>query len=284
MQKKSSVKKILKNFSDQKTVPVVAIKITRLVNSPDSTIRDFEEIIKLDPMLVTRLLRYVNSPMFALASKVESISKAVIMVGMNQVRNLVSVETVKKIFRAKSTDNEFCKESLWVHSATVGIISKMISQRIFGENGEDAFLTGILHDIGMIAEEQTEHALFIEAVSKCKKSSERFTECEQEYIGTDHTEVGSALCSEWNLKNDIINAIKNHHDILKEHPLSSPTSILQLSDYVACRIKYAYIEGKVDSLPIYLAQHMKDLATDYKILVRDIPSEIEKARELYDLN
>ena len=77
-----SAKDILKKFTELKTLPHVAIKVTQLVNDDRSTMQDFEEIIKLDPVLVTRLLRLVNSPYFGLSQKVESISKAVVFAGM----------------------------------------------------------------------------------------------------------------------------------------------------------------------------------------------------------
>lgn len=73
-----SAKEILRKFTELKTLPHVAIKVTQLVNDDRSTMQDFEEIIKLDPVLVTRLLRLVNSPYFGLSQKVESISKAVV--------------------------------------------------------------------------------------------------------------------------------------------------------------------------------------------------------------
>ena len=77
-----TAEQILKKFTDSKTLPHVAIKVTQLVNDPNSTMADFEDVIKLDPILVTRLLRLVNSPFYGLTNKVESIAKAVVYVGM----------------------------------------------------------------------------------------------------------------------------------------------------------------------------------------------------------
>ncbi len=73
-----SANQIVKKFSDIKTLPHVAIKLNRLIDNKQATMHQFEEIIRLDPVLVTRLLRLVNSPYFGLAKKVDSISKAVI--------------------------------------------------------------------------------------------------------------------------------------------------------------------------------------------------------------
>ena len=99
-----SAKDIIRKFTELKTLPHVAIKVTQLVNDDRSTMQDFEEIIKLDPVLVTRLLRLVNSPYFGLSQKVESISKAVVFAGMRQLRNLVAVEALRGMFKGDDAD------------------------------------------------------------------------------------------------------------------------------------------------------------------------------------
>ena len=100
---------------------------------------DFEKIIEMDPVLVFRLLRVVNSPYYGLRQTVDSISRAVVIVGMNNIRNMVVVEALKDIFKKDSEADCFSRNRLWLHCAAVSICSQMISERIFGENGEDAF-------------------------------------------------------------------------------------------------------------------------------------------------
>ncbi|MCK5340163.1 MAG: HDOD domain-containing protein, partial [Desulfobulbaceae bacterium] len=147
--------KLLNKFSDQKTLPHVAIKVNQLIKNVNSTMKDFEEIIQLDPILVTRLLRLVNSPFYGLSERVESISKAVVYVGMQNLRNLVAVEALKDLFIDKTDAAEgFSRKNLWLHSATVAILAQMIALRIFGIKSDEYFLAGIVHDIGIIVEDQ----------------------------------------------------------------------------------------------------------------------------------
>jgi putative nucleotidyltransferase with HDIG domain len=278
------VKEIITQFHDDRTLPAVAIKVTKLINSPDSSIREFEEIISLDPVLLTRLLRYVNSPMFSLVSRVDSISKAVVMVGMKELRNLVAVETVKTIFMSSDLDPPgLSRKDLWAHSATTAIVSRMVAQRIFEQDGEDAFLAGILHDIGMIAEMQVESMSFSKLCSSYMSGPGEIIEYENSILGTNHTKVGTAICKDWNLDKGVMDAIRNHHNKKREYPLDSLTAILQIADYISCRLKYSMIKEKYDRVSPFIGQHMKDMASYYKILVKDVPAEIAKAGELYDL-
>ncbi len=275
-----SAKEIVRKFSDLKTLPHVAIKVTQLANDENSTMHEFEEIIKLDPVLVTRLLRLVNSPYFGLVQKVESISKAVVFCGMKQLRNLVAVEALRNLFQGE--DEFFSPQKLWLHSATVAILAEMIAKRIFGQEGEDVFLAGIIHDIGLIVEDQIVGAELREACKAFQAGNGTLPVCEQAAIGTDHSEVGYLLAKDWNLPSEVLQSIKCHHLSKKKKPLTSTASILQLAEYMAAKMKYWPIPGPIEGLPPELAKHVKSMMSNYKIIIRDLPGEMAKAKELYE--
>jgi len=273
---------LVRNFNDLKTLPHVAIKVTQLINSPNTTMKAFEDVIKLDPILVLRLLRMVNSPFFGLANKVESISKAVVFVGMKNLRNLVAVEALRDLFKEEKPSIGFSRKDLWLHSATTAILCKMIAVRIFSQEGEDAFLTGIIHDIGMIVEDQVAGAELRAVCQKLSTEKLLVTNVEDEIIETNHSKVGALLCSEWKLQDGIITAIKQHHNMTKQQPIPSLTSILQIANYIAGRMKYSAIPAAPSPLPNYLVPHMKEKVTEYKVLIKDLPNEITKAKDLYE--
>lgn len=275
-----TAKEIVKKFTDLKTLPHVAIKVTQLVNDDRSTMHDFEEIIKLDPVLVTRLLRLVNSPFFGLSQKVESISKAVVFAGMKQLRNLVAVEALRGMF--KGDDPDFSPQKLWLHSATVAILSAMINKRIFGRDGEDVFLSGILHDIGLIVENQVVGEQLREACRAFREGQGPLVECERRAIGADHGEVGYLLAKDWGLPHEVLVSIKSHHAGKAAKSVSSTGSIMQLAEFMAGKMQYWPIPGPLEPLPVELATHVKEKMADYKVIIRDLPGEMAKARELYE--
>ncbi|OGR00295.1 MAG: metal-dependent phosphohydrolase [Deltaproteobacteria bacterium RIFOXYD12_FULL_55_16] len=276
----SSAKDILKKFTELKTLPHVAIKVTQLVNDERSTMHDFEEIIKLDPVLVTRLLRLVNSPYFGLSQKVGSIAKAVVFTGMTQLRNLVAVESLRGMF--KGDDADFSAQKLWLHSATVAILSGMIAKRIFGKDSEDVFLAGIIHDIGLIVENQVAGEPLREACKAFREGQGPLVECERKAIGTDHAEVGYLLAKDWGLPQEVLDSIKSHHLSRQIKDISSTGSILQLAEFMAGKMQYWPIAGPLEALPSELTEHVKGKMADYKIIIRDLPGEMTKAKELYE--
>ncbi len=273
-------KELVSKFSDLKSLPHVAIKVTQLVNTESSSMQEFEDIIKLDPVLVVRMLKLVNSPFFGLVNKVESVSKAVVYIGMQNLRNLVAIEALRDLFKDDSGVG-FSRKQLWYHSATVAILCQMIAKRIFSLAGEDEFLAGIIHDVGLIVEDQLVGAELRQACLLYSDGDKIITEYETEIIETHHGKVGGLLAFEWNMKEDILLAIKQHHNHDKSFPIPSIIAIVQIAEYVANRMKYSVVAGKADPLPSYLKAHMKERMADYKVLIKDLPSEMAKAEGLY---
>jgi len=272
--------KVVEKFNNAKTLPHVAIRVTQMVNDDRSTMRDFEEIIQMDPVLVSRLLKLVNSPYFGLAHKIDSIAKAVVFVGMKNLRNLVAVEALRDMFRDSGNEG-FSRQHLWLHCATVAILADMIGKRIFGDAREDLFLAGIIHDIGLIAEDQVAGEELREACLLYQQGKGTMVECEREVIGTDHAEVGFKLAKEWKMPPDVINAIRFHHHVDRALTPSSVTGIVQLSEYIAGKMKFAVLPDRVEPLPNHLVPHVKSMMDNYKVIVRDLPAEMERAKSLY---
>ncbi|MBA3016475.1 MAG: HDOD domain-containing protein [Proteobacteria bacterium] len=271
---------IIDKFNTSKTLPHVAIRVTQMVNDDNSTMRDFEEIIQMDPVLVSRLLKLVNSPYFGLSGRVDSIAKAVVMVGMKNLRNLVAVEGLRGMFHDEGNDG-FSRQHLWLHSATVAILCDMIGKRIFGDAREDLFLAGIIHDIGYIAEDQVAGNELREACRRYQPGKNSFIACEREVIGTDHADVGYKLAKEWKMPPDVLIAIRDHHNMGKKPEPSSVCGIVQLSEYIAGKMKFSVLSDRVEPLPAHLVPHVKSMMDNYKVIVRDLPKEMERAKSLY---
>ncbi|MFH1216839.1 MAG: HDOD domain-containing protein [Pseudomonadota bacterium] len=279
-----SAQQLVDKFNDFKTLPHVAIRVTQMVGSEASTMQEFEEVIKLDPVLVVRLMRLVNSPYFGLSSHVESIAKAVIFIGMKHLRNLVAVEALRNLFTESGEETFFSRKNLWIHSATVAILAQMISRRIFGDDGEDVFLASIIHDIGLIVEDQLCGEELRQVCMRYAQDpeNESINVLEDRLIGTNHSKVGQLLATSWNLPDEVVEAIRNHHRHDKKFPIPSVISILHLAEFMACKMNYGVVTGRCDTLPPYLSGHLKSKMADYKVLLKALPGEMAKARELYD--
>jgi putative nucleotidyltransferase with HDIG domain len=192
------------------------------------------------------------------------------------------MEALKDIFRVRQNEEIFSRSRLWLHCAAVSICSQMITERIFGQKGEDAFLCGILHDIGMIVENQAAKDQFAQACEAFKPENDLFTAYEQRIIGTDHCEIGYLLASEWNLPAEVNEGIRNHHRNLRNVLASEITGTVQIAEYMVCKLNFTALPGMNGKLSAPLAAHIRNYMSEYEALARDLPNEISKAKDLYD--
>jgi len=280
----STADELLRKFNNVKTIPHVAIQLTRLISDPDSSMRDFESIIKMDPTLVLRLLKVVNSTYYGLRKKVDSISRAVVIIGTNNLRNMIATEALKDIFKAGSEEACFSRKRLWLHSAAVAVCGQMIAERIFSQNAEDVFLCGILHDIGMIVEDQTANTDFMAAVNAYTPGGEPITAFETAYVGTDHCMVGHLVARDWKLPPDVQEGIKNHHGLFEEITPSSMTGIIQMAEYLTAKMDFKALPDMQLRLSSPLVAHMRENIDEYKVLIKDLPTAMSSAKELYEMS
>jgi putative nucleotidyltransferase with HDIG domain len=265
-----------------KTLPQTAIRLSKLVADENSSLKEIENVIRMDPTLVLRILRLANSSYYGLQEKVDSVARALVFIGIKNLRNTIVIETLKDVFKNSQEGEIFSRTTLWLHSAAVGICSQMISERLFKAKGEDAFLCGILHDIGLIVEDQVSQDLFLETCRAYEPGEKQITEYERETIGTDHCAVGYGLATEWKLPTEVQDGIKNHHKKVSKISPSNLAGMIQVAEYFAARLDMMPLRGMNGYISPRLNEHIRDNLEAYKELAQDLPAEIEKAKEIYD--
>ena len=278
-----TAKAYLKAFKGLKTIPSVASRLVSMIEDESTTLQDFEEVIKMDPTLVLRLLKLVNSAYFSLRTTISNISEAVAYIGVDNLRNLIIVDAIKNLFRGAAKENTFSKNRLWLHCSVTSICCQMISERIFVTKGEDAFLCGILHDIGIIVEAQAAPEKFQRFCQTFTPDTQEMTRKENEIMGTDHTVIGEMLTAEWKLPPDVCFAIKSHHKRLEEVSPRSQAGMLQIAEYLISRLEYDAFPDVFTGVSPPLLSHIKENIMGYRAIVDDLPHEIQKAKEIYNL-
>lgn len=279
----TTAKTYLKRFKGLKTIPSVAARLVVMIDDETATLQDFEEVIKMDPTLVLRLLKLVNSAYFSLRTKINNISEAVAYIGVDNLRNLIIVDALKNLFRGDRTRIFFSRNRLWLHCSVTSICCQMISERIFVQKGEDAFLCGILHDIGLIVEHQVAQAKFRQFCQEFDPENEEMTTCERRVLGTDHPTMGFLLTRDWGLNPDLCQGIKTHHRRMDEVAPDSHAGILQIAEYLISRLGYDVFPDITRGVSTPLLTHIKENIMGYRAIVDDLPQEIQRAREIYDL-
>ncbi|MDD2465809.1 MAG: HDOD domain-containing protein [Desulfobulbus sp.] len=277
-----TAEKLIEKFKKIRTLPHIVTRLVQLVNDEESTLQDFEEVIRLDPALVARLLTLVNSSYFGLTRKVDSISRAVALLGMKNLHNIAVTDAIQGMLRSNSGSTEFSPQRLWLHSAASGICCKMIAERIFTINGDDAYLCGILHDIGLIVEMEADQETFLQLIDQLVPDGPAITDVEQNLFSTDHGQIGYLLAKEWRIPDAIAEAIRDHHQMCGAIPPHSPTGILQMSEYIIQQLNFPAVkEGLALGLAPGLSTHIHENVEEYKVLAEDLPEELEKTQKMY---
>ena len=276
----AAAQKFIEKFTDIHPLPHIVTTISRLIADSESTMKDFEGVIKMDPVLVTRLLRLVNSPFYGLARTVDSIGRAVAFLGMKNLHNLIVADALKSIFVTRETKAAFSKKRLWLHSAAVSICSKMVAERIFGIKGDDAFLCGILHDFGLLVEEQVERQAFHGICAACKSTVDLIN-MERQAFATDHCEIGYLMTLGWNMPIAIQEAIRDHHLLSDTLLPSSLTGIVQISEYISGQLSHSTLPNVTTQISPPLLEHLEENLDEYNVLIEDLPEEMAKAQAIY---
>lgn len=275
-----SAQNLIDKFSASQTLPHVITRLSGLMADSNSTMKDFEDVIKMDPILVARLLKLVNSPYYGLLHRVDSIARAIAYLGMKNLHAIAVTQALKTIFTDKKEATIFSRKQLWLHCAAVSICAKMVAERIFGVNGDDAYLAGILHDFGIIVEDQTAPEKFIDICRDCT-STTMMLDKERESFGTDHCEIGYLMTNAWSMAPAITEAIRDHHCVAEEIAPNSLAGILQIAEYLVARHGYTTLPATSTEIAPVLIEHLQENADEYGILLEDFPEEMENARDLY---
>jgi len=227
---------VVRRVQEISTLPHVALRVMEVANNPSSGATDLKCVLEQDPALSARVLRCVNSSAYALRQKITNLQHAIGYLGVKQVRNLAMTAAVSDLFRRDESCGTYRRSELWRHLVSVGVGARMIALRMNFLNFEDMFLAGLLHDIGIILEDQYLHEHFRHALGQIA-DGQMFIEAERECLGFDHTVLGERVAEKWGFPETVRAAIRYHHG--SERYRGEHTSLVQCVEVanVICTLK-----------------------------------------------
>ncbi|HOM17014.1 MAG TPA: HDOD domain-containing protein [Thermoguttaceae bacterium] len=192
------------------TLPEVVYRILTLVEDPDTGAAELSEAVRSDPALAMRVMRTVNSPYYALEQKVSDLQQAIAILGFREIRNLALTAHVASLFRTSEGHKHYSRRGLWGHLVATGIVARMVAQTTGRIPPHEAYLAGLLHDLGLILLDQYAHAGFCRIVETIAPNRPT-CQVEMEVLGFTHAELGQTVASQWNLPNHLTASIGFHH-------------------------------------------------------------------------
>jgi putative nucleotidyltransferase with HDIG domain len=225
---------LVANIEDLVTLPEVALRIARMVDDPTSSASDIGREISNDAALTARLLRIANSPVFGHHGKIATISRAITILGVRQVRDLTVGLTAIRTF--DGIGNELVTmASFWRHSLLCAVAAGQINARRGAGRGDTPFVAGLLHDIGQLVifnriPELARQALLMSADSV---NDTGLYLCEREVMGFDHGAVGVALARSWGLPRSLQECIEFHHEPARAQEFPTEVATVHIANGIA---------------------------------------------------
>lgn len=232
------IRRMIEGTSRISTLPTVFAKVDELLNDPTSSAHDIGRVISADQGLTARLLRLVNSTFYGFPGKIDTVSRAVTIIGFKQLRELVLGTSVLNMFKGLGDNISFRMEEFWKHSLACGVASRVLAVYRREENTESYFAAGVLHDIGRLVLLEMYSKEYREVLTIVEDKKALIFDAETDVFGFTHAEVAKELISFWRLPESLKGAVGRHHNP-KEGPGSSRyADIVHISNILvhACRI------------------------------------------------
>lgn len=213
------------------SLPEVCIQVQALADSPHTTTADIGDVVGKDTALTTRLLKLVNSAYFSLPKKIDTITRAVNMIGMRELRNLTLAASAAEVF-SRIPANLIDMAAFWQHSVYTGLVARNLANRCNVLHSERLFTAGLLHDVGRLLMLMKIPEDIGKAESIRLQSKEDICAIERKLAGFDHAEVGHALLSHWNMPENLCASVLYHHDPAAATDAHLEASIVHIADLV----------------------------------------------------
>ncbi len=260
-QRDQIVSDAIREISHIATLPEITLKIVELVENPKSTAQDLHKVISNDPALCSRILKVVNSSFYGLPGQIGSINRAIVMLGLNAVKNIAIAASLAKLFRGGDLTPSFSAKGLWLHSVSTAATAKLLADRLRLNVSDEAFLSGLIHDIGLMVEMQFDRNKLIEAVEQlgaddagCPMAD--MLEVEEKVFGANHQHFGAALCAKWKFPNNFALVTGYHHRPMELGPdQRTLPCLIYTAERLATEIKPGF---RLDLQSIEIAPEVKD--------------------------
>ncbi|HHJ13053.1 MAG TPA: HDOD domain-containing protein [Gammaproteobacteria bacterium] len=216
------------------SLPYVVSRAMEMIHAPDTSASDVGEILAQDPALVARLLRIVNSPFYGFPSHIDTISRAITIIGTRDLTDLIlGASAVQAFSELPGDETGFDLEQFWDHSLFAAVVARLLAQRQHFANTERSFVMGLLHDIG-------ELILLHRLPEAMQTVRQRVTHealplhvAEREILGFDHGEVGAELMQAWGLPEAFVTVTRHHHQPSAATGERVETATVHIADAIA---------------------------------------------------
>ncbi len=276
-EKRNKTEMVLGNIYNLPAAASIMWEVSKLLNDPATSTNALSKLIGKDQALSTKILSIANSPLYGLPRKVSTIDFAILIIGFQDIKNIVIALSMIESFKNK-TDKNLDQQEFWTHSFVTASLAKRFAEDLNVDFSGEAFVVGLLHDLGISVMHKYFHSHFERIIENVSTSGVDYLTAEKEELGMDHQEVGAYLTEKWNLPDSLCSAIKYHHNPQNCENSKVLTSIVSLADFATQKLEAGsfYIDEflimkpeVLDILKFSGEEEMTNFINQYKNILTD---------------
>ncbi|MGM0417827.1 MAG: HDOD domain-containing protein [Thermodesulfobacteriota bacterium] len=213
--------------------PSVIVEINRIIDLPDTDYNKLSRIIEKDPAICARILKIVNSAFYGMSSQVASIPDAVSVLGFDTVHRIaLTISVVETVKQGKNPDN-FDYKHLWKHLFFTAAINRHISIKFKTGKPDEAYITGLMHDIGKFILFYINPGYYLKIQETVKKQKVSFSKAEELVARyPSHSRLGAFAAKTWKFPANLTDAIKYHHNYSANASSKKDLLLIMISNYI----------------------------------------------------
>ena len=212
------IQSIIQNVEQLPSLPDVVSKIINMVNDPDVSFKHVADEIAKDQAITANILKLCNSAYFSKGKEISSIDRAIVILGLKEVKDIVVIATTKSVLNKVIVGYDLARGELWKHGVAVAMLAKKIAtecnQKIIADI---AFTGGIIHDVGKTVLALFVQSTFKEILNTVTEKSITFQEAEKVVMGFDHQQIGEQVAIKWKFPRVLQSIVRYHHE-----PMNAP--------------------------------------------------------------
>lgn len=235
VQANRALDRIITSIGDLPASPAIVSTLMSLTADINSSLNKICKAIMADQSLTARVLKLSNSSFYGRAKEVYTLKEAIILLGFKTLRSLVVASSTHSLY--KGVANQRFRDSLWEHTLATALASRLTAQAIDHPGYEEAFIAGLMHDIGKLVLMQKIPEQYQTVIVGAEESGRSYVEREREILGFDHAEVGQLLLQKWAFPRLLVQAVAEHHAPRGENEIPLPLAfIVNLADTLARKV------------------------------------------------
>lgn len=227
-------RELVKGVGKLASLPEVCMRVNEMVDDPSSSAAAIGKVISRDTALTAQLLRLANSSFYNFPSNIDTISRAITIIGERELRYLVLALSAVRAFSGIPIELSNMA-SFWRHSVYTAVLARLIASRCHVLHSERLFVAGLLHDIGLLVILHRIPELERVALQRAHTGHEELEKAEQEVLGCDHAAVGRALLEQWKLPTVLCETVGCHHNVAAAEEARLDAAIVHIANVIANR-------------------------------------------------